>query len=127
MRSKTKKEEAEEGTPRRLLQEGRARIESQEAWIKHMAARDSEGRSVSCLSEEACRFCAFGAVYGNLPALTFLERAVHKLYKRHGIVRFNDRVETTHEDVLRVYDLAIDLAKEAEALPLEPLESDCWS
>jgi hypothetical protein len=70
-------------------------------------------------------FCCLGAIDHELTwsedradAASCLLKAVRKLHKNkpavYGVPEFNDDPATTHDDVLRVFDLAIDLAREAE-------------
>lgn len=74
-------------TPREILQEGKRKLE----------------RTPSL---------QFSAVGEDLEAGLFLMRAMQKLFKRSGVLPLNSG--PSHENMLRIYDLAIDLAKEEE-------------
>lgn len=112
-----------------ILINARKVIEKPENWTKRVLATDSTGKKVYPLSEKAVCFCSIGAVerasgfnyrkigsiYNN-DCVELLNRAVVKL-KLHSYGHmwlFNDRPDTKHEDVLKVFDEAIELAKEIE-------------
>lgn len=87
-------------------------------WTKGSNGRDQFGQPVSALSPDAVCFCAQGAVQffmggeltSCLSALEALDRVVPP-EKRCGLfMDFNDKPETTHDDVLTAFRLAIEQA-----------------
>ncbi len=111
-----------------LLKKAKALLEK--SWIKGAAARQQNGREVSSASPKACSFCMLGAIDGageKLHAWTYeraacrtaLEVAFKTLHPEFvpnsnsnftSLAQFNDAPETTKEQVLEVYDVAIRLA-----------------
>lgn len=89
-------------------------------WIKGNASVDSNGVSVDSLDPSACAFCMLGAVHKVVPDKRFFEfrqevcnslRESVKRKKKKGtlesIADFNDSCNTTHKDVMDVFDDAI--------------------
>ena len=82
-------------------------IASPNSWTKYVLARNRSGFPVDARGEEACRWCAIGAMcraYGEgtdevCVALCKVENAL--IDKGYGgyISLFNDRPECTHEEV----------------------------
>lgn len=94
------------------LEAARAKIEKPEQWTQGTSARDSEGRSVGVYEGTATCFCTFGALRAvatyQYKALSFLREAVDM-----NPITFNDTFGREHEEVLAMFDRAIQLAKEA--------------
>lgn len=91
----------------------RAKIEKPEQWTQQVAARNAQGQEDNVDSTDAVCFCTFGAIvavagmkYGE--ALKFCTDAVGR-----NAVDFNDASGRKHEEVLTMFDKAIELAKEA--------------
>ena len=89
-------------------------------WIKGNASVDSNGVSVNTLDPSACAFCMLGAVYKVVPDKGFfgirqevrnsLRESVKRKKKQttlESIADFNDSCNTTHKDVMDVFDDAI--------------------
>lgn len=86
-------------------------------WVQDVYAVDAEGHDIDPLSHAACRFCCLGAIarvmeiadVGNgqladdVPATVSLEKAAGR-----SIPGFNDAFGRTKEQVLAVFDQAID-------------------
>lgn len=86
-------------------------------WTQEVYATDEHGTNVDPLSSSACRFCCLGAIarvmeiadVGNgqladdVPATVSLEKAAGR-----NIPSFNDALGRTKEQVLAVFDQAID-------------------
>ncbi len=107
--------------PKEILIAARARIADPEHWIKGHMAEDTIGNEVCTDHVNAYRFCAVGA----------LKSVLHKVVKTHkrefklneylsgklmsyieskefkGVPDFNDSPNTTHADVLAMFDKAI--------------------
>ena len=124
-----------------LLIAARAKIDAPEKWIKGDYAHDDEGQSVpqATLPGRAVCFCSLGALFGVDPKLptsfvyhshvAYLARAAAKLAPNNEVIsrlfrnlsyggvvfHFNDLEETTHADVMKMFDLAIQAAKADEA------------
>lgn len=114
-----------------ILRGARTMLADPAAWTKGTSARDAQGLDVSdVLSPEAACFCAVGAVfkaanYSNRSmegrvegaptygALRYLKTYVRKYTDpifNGEIHLYNDSGTTTHEDVLRMFDYAIEQA-----------------
>jgi hypothetical protein len=84
-------------------------LRDESCWTKESYARDKDGFHISYDDPAACKFCIHGAVYrvcgmlggGNI--WQKLEEARKKLFPDSiGLINFNDRPETTFEDVKKV-------------------------
>lgn len=111
--------------PSQILRKARELISDPERWTKGAFARNAQGASVSYRHDAATCFCSVGAVEraafkdgvdDNQPISVAL-RALYrgKLYAIPSIAAFNDRDDTTHGDVLAMFDRAIALAEDEEA------------
>lgn len=104
-------------------------IEKPENWTKKYLAKDSFGYKVEPLSEKAVCFCSVGAVkrasgfhdrnadsvYNHECVLLLNEALLQLEFYQHGVIwLFNDRFDTEHEKVIKVFDKAIEIAKEQE-------------
>lgn len=106
----------------KFLRIAKAGIEDPARWCKGVYARDQYGIEVDSRSEHACTWCALGAVraFADSPdsswpfygAASALNRATPEGYD--GVHEFNDREETTHADIMAVYDRAIATAEAEE-------------
>jgi hypothetical protein len=96
-------------TTREILIAARAKIERPECWTKGKYARDKDGESVTPNSRSAVCWCAIGAVHAAYPSDA--ERTLIRLSwfvpTKGGISTYNDYPETTHADILALYDRAI--------------------
>jgi hypothetical protein len=98
------------------LRAARDRISAPGSWTKWALACDEDGHEVDEDSPAARQWCMLGAyeearsgsVYAALRAVVCAERGYE------GLADFNDAPETTHADVLAVYDRAIALAEKQE-------------
>jgi hypothetical protein len=96
-------------TARKILIAARAKIERPEAWTKGRYARDKNGEGTIPNSRHAVCWCAIGAVHAaspsdTAPALTQLNRFVPG---GEATYTYNDFPETTHAEILALYDRAI--------------------
>jgi hypothetical protein len=98
------------------LRAARYRIAAPDRWTKGALARDPLGRIVEPDDPAACQWCAAGAYDAARPlgADDVLHRRVLEIGFRH-LPGFNDAPETTHADVLALYDDAIQAAEKDRA------------
>jgi hypothetical protein len=101
----------------RVLTEAKKLVEA--GWTKEVYARNSAGVEVPHFSDEACSFCAFGAIYRvgdkNLELAEECEQAINNIwfnaYEASSpaltLGEWNDLKSTTKEDVLKFFDYAI--------------------
>ena len=103
-----------------ILRSARALIDAPEKWTKGTEARDASGRSVPFNSPDAVCCCAVGALLGALHragndgecvALRRLRKALPIGFA--DVVSLNDHPDTTHADIMAVFDRAI-AAEEAK-------------
>lgn len=99
-----------------VLQAARAKIEKPETWIKGDYARTApDGNPIGPACDNAKCWCTAGAVdaasdYTYTNAWYYLTLALPSPWVE--IVHFNDAPDTTHDDVLALFDRAIAKAKE---------------
>lgn len=96
-----------------VLRKARAKIEKPESWTRYTRARDRSGVCVDPCDERAVSFCSFGAIEAVAPrqlvrTLCFiaLERALSGTRERDPR-DWQDEAETSHADVLALFDRAI--------------------
>ena len=104
------------------LSRARELIDTPEKWIQNNTAVDVDDNRVDILSEKACKFCLGGAIdrvrsdMGEPPAFYTecsqwikenVELGIYGTQKLTPLVSFNDQPTTTHADVLRAIDEAI--------------------
>lgn len=102
-----------------LLREARALLA--QGWTKDAFARDAKQQKVAPDSNEAVQWCAFGAMMrcgGPVRSSLFESAMEEEGILVTGLGDFNDHPDTTHDDLLRLFDLTIErvemaLAKEA--------------
>lgn len=121
-----------------LLEAARKRIEDPQCWTKQAFARDKSGWIIGGgeleiedlmylleFQEGACQWCAVGALAADaddadelVDGLGALNTAISKLYgvsaddDRYRVALINDHGD--HEQILKVFDTAIQLAKLGE-------------
>lgn len=100
-----------------VLITARGFIDTPEKWTKGLPAKDAEGFATSPHDAFAVCFCALGAI----------EKAARIVKKDHAsqvcrfvgdviskrLVDFNDNMNTTHADILEVFDKVIAAASES--------------
>lgn len=113
-----------------ILEQAKALIDTPEKWTKKAYAREKQDESsvLSYFDPKASCFCSLGALYraglsascaGDVPrARRVLDRAtgVDHFGFSGSIVRTNDHPDTTHTDIMAVFDRAIALCKEEAAI-----------
>lgn len=106
-----------------LLIDAKELIKDPEHWTKGEYARDSEGKKVADSHSEACQWCIVGALwrasglgpncYDSYKAslvndgCKFLIKAVNS---EKSLSKWNDSESTTHDDVMKAYNKAIELS-----------------
>ena len=105
---------------RRLLMDAKALIARPENWCKGVLARSVNNRHTDVFSQKAFRFCGMGAVWraaGSFESPSYAAEAIKCLadgfdQDRYVLGAFNDAPETTHRDIMRLFNRAIKRAKE---------------
>lgn len=99
-----------------ILIKSKELISNPKNWTQGMFARDEYGTPVPSISENACSWCSAGAVikvanniYVAISLFALLEKSISR-----AIAPFNDNPESTHEDIMNMFDKAIELAKAEE-------------
>lgn len=98
-----------------VLRAARELLADPDHWTKEASARDAAGARTDLYGSDAIRWCVAGAtiraadVYGRDLGrpLADLRNTLEKHFLRQGLSVWNDAPETTHDDVLRLFDLAI--------------------
>lgn len=99
-----------------ILKSARAILSNPDHWIKDDMAKDKNRKSVETSDPEACSFCTLGALrraagitFRNSNAYTDARVAIREELPNNtvSIACYNDRVSTTHADVLGLFDRAI--------------------
>ena len=94
-----------------ILIAARALIATPESWIKGRSAQDANGVPAGPFDEGACKFCTVGAM--TCASGQTLTEARASILRAHlpkpfdNLVNFNDHPDTTHADVLALFDRAI--------------------
>lgn len=106
------------------LKEAKALIQDPTKWIQGSMAKNAQGEAVGGVKEGACQFCAIGAIWFVTPglnygaeerkAIRYMRAACHAKDPNEDdndkIIMFNDHPKTTHADVMKKFDKAIQLA-----------------
>lgn len=99
-----------------ILRAARAKIAEPGSWTRLEFARDANGRATHSTSDTAVCFCALGAV--NAVAYLYSRGALRRLLEaavppgfESRVGTYNDHPDTTHADVLALYDRAIEKAE----------------
>lgn len=103
-------------TALQLLEEGKATIQDPKRWTQGAFARDKENEKVSSHNPTAVCWCSLGAL-NRIEDSGEYRQAVRLLCKAAGmeVADFND--SATHEEVIAMWDKAIELAKEEQNEP----------
>lgn len=107
-------------TPLEMLHQAKQKISKPENWCKGNSAVNAAGAPVPVRLGEACRWCSVGSVRsirapgaGYWDAVAILDRAT--AYQTSGylydVIDLNDHLDTTHDDVMKVFDRAMLLAR----------------
>lgn len=106
--------------PSQQLRAARKLLTARSRWTKGYYARNLQGEITEPNSRDAVCFCSLGAmrkVSGSQHslALSFLYKAVEKIDGPCATVAsYNDNDKTAHADVLKLFDVAIEIAEKAE-------------
>lgn len=105
-------------TPIEILTAARDLIADAENWTQHAWARNADGTKTSAESDDAVCWCAGGAIVRVTPAsqqpafpAAICDDAARRI-KGLDLVLFNDATDTTHLEVLAMFDDAIGAERE---------------
>ena len=100
-----------------VLSRARELIEDPVNWVQGPYAVDDYGQPVDHDDPEACAWCALGAIWAvsdwegvDYGAANDLLNKLPVVRRHCGIHMLNDEDDTTHDDILAVFDDAIELA-----------------
>lgn len=98
------------------LKAARALIAAPEHWVRNSWAMTADNRACQPTNPIAVKFCALGALRHvdgehERNAEWFLEDASHTLRPGATVIFINDHPDFGHDQVLRIYDLAIKAAE----------------
>jgi len=106
-----------------LLRAAKALIDTPEKWTIEALARDKTGLQVAICHSDAVCFCSYGAIhkigdikninYWNNPMYDYVDKASELIGGQSSAATFND--SHTHEEVMKMWDKAIELAEQQEA------------
>ena len=106
-------------TATQVLVAARELLSEKRRWTQGAYAIGPGGRRTDLSDPKACAWCAAGAIYkqgGNLDgagAAAVLAEAIREQWPDESIAGFNDDHDTTHEQVLSMFDRAIELSRAA--------------
>ena len=116
-------------TTKEILIQAKALISDKDHWTQRFFARNKERMPVSPAGKSACQWCAIGAIirirYNSkleylreAQAYNALTQSIKDLNLDLGVSKdwdligaFNDHADTTHEDIIKIFDKAIQLAE----------------
>jgi hypothetical protein len=101
-------------TPYEILVLAKEKISKPENWTKSASARNKNGEDTYPTNSDAVCFCSIGAIqsvskYTGDEAIDILRRVLYP-NNWYGVAAFNDSHLTTHEDVMKAFDKAIEAA-----------------
>lgn len=106
-----------------ILTKAKALINTPDTWTQGSNARDANGHTATLLGEKACKFCMNGALERVSDFTSYSARlAVYDALGHRDIVHWNDAHNRKHEDVMAVFDKAIELFKAHPERYPEPTE-----
>lgn len=99
----------------KVLVSARELLSDEKRWTKGASARDATGDDVDPRSERAVCWCVVGAVVKSTLGMLHQEAALNQVHDvvDEPIPEFNDAPTSTHADVLRALDAAIERAKDS--------------
>ena len=103
-----------------ILKAARALIDTPEKWTRGLNARDAHGQDVRPNSLEAVCFCARGAIirsagFEHIDAYELLQNAL-PIGGNDFVPAYNDNPDTTHADIMALFDRAIELAEKQNVI-----------
>ena len=98
------------------LKAARERISTPDRWTKGAFARSRDGNEVHFTSSSASCWCAMGALGIEAPSCyaPSLSKSIPKDSGAFTLAQYNDRPATTHEDIMALFDRAIELSQANE-------------
>ncbi|MGO7308731.1 hypothetical protein ACCS91_33290 [Rhizobium ruizarguesonis] len=107
--------------PHEILTAGRELLSNPDHWTKGVLARDKKGESIGPFDPKASCFCTIGAIHKVVgpqqselkrQVVGYLIEALDTVHKVSAVVSaFNDHPKTSHEQVLELWDKAIEIAR----------------
>lgn len=104
-------------SPYEVLVLAKEKINSPEKWIKGYVAQNANGNVVNPWENDATCFCSVGAIMcvtknieDRLEAYKILRNSFPSIFNNYTVASFNDSYATTHDDVMKVFDKAIEAA-----------------
>jgi hypothetical protein len=102
-----------------ILTEARSVLSEEARWTTDYFARDANGCPVGSSSDDAVCFCVLGAIsraaynrdfstVEKNEAVNFMTDVVQDDFGFHEVADFNDNERTKHEDVLKLFDKALE-------------------
>ncbi|MBC2806583.1 hypothetical protein C3Y94_025875 [Rhizobium ruizarguesonis] len=108
-------------TPHEILAAGRELLSNPDHWTKGAPARDRKGESIIPYDPKATCFCTIGAIHKVVgpqqlelkrQVVGYLIEALDTGHKVSAILSaFNDHPKTSHDQVLELWDKAIEIAR----------------
>ena len=94
-----------------VLKAARGLLSDERRWTKGAWARDATGRAIKSREPGAVCYCPVSAIYLHDPDGRTGTCAVHALGVGGAaeLVDYSDAEETTHADIMRLFDRAIEL------------------
>lgn len=115
-----------------VLKAARDIISTPDKWTQRSYARAADNYPVAVGMKDACKFCALGAVLkvsertyagpDDFAPMAILEGVAHQ-YHDMSVVGYNDSPNTSHQDIMELYDRAIQEAQRRMDEP-DPPTSD---
>jgi hypothetical protein len=108
-----------------ILIKAKAEIANPARWTREAYARDEDGQAVDIFDTNACQFCAIGAIRRQSPTprvinmpIEYAVMAINEVCreKARTIYHYNDQPETSHEDIIQIFDATIRVERAKEAL-----------
>lgn len=104
-------------TPYEVLVLAKEKISTPDKWTKGVGARNSKGEWINVFSKDAACFCSIGAIMNvcenisiRLETYKILRNSFPSIFNNYTVASFNDSYATTHDDVMKVFDKAIEAA-----------------
>jgi hypothetical protein len=82
-------------------------LNTPKSWTQGAYARDKRGASVGSHHPQAISWCLSGATY-KIGAPYITQDSIRRSIGPHGIAKFNDHPDRTHQDILNLLDKAIE-------------------
>lgn len=95
-----------------ILKAARAKIANPENWTRGVYARTKDDECTNPNTADACKFCVLGSLHSVTTGMSQFCEVTHELRQYipepKMLSLFNDNESTTHADVLKLFDTAIE-------------------